>query len=351
VPTPFDRDLNFDRFNEADVRGEFVDPLLRELGYRAGTENNIARESSLRYGKSFLGRKKPDDPDLVGRADYILEVGSVARWVIETKPPHSRITLDDLEQAHSYALHPNVSAAAFAVTNGRQFGLYSTNYWDYAKPILNFSYEEGRKIWPQIKGLLEPQAFARNIPKLKFDPRLPLSEGYPAEIAVRFGVARPRSASCSLALPAPNMNALANLQSTIARGSCARTPDGKISTKLEFQSFAAFAQDFLARKGVNEVTLVSDDEYISLSPDRPTLFVGELSFAVSPGEQMLDITTWQPTNVVVGMSTYSRIDALGFLRDGMFVGTYALRMYFDVGPGLANVTAEQVGDFELELQL
>ena len=76
-----------------------------------------------------------------------------------------------------------------------------------------------------------------------------------------------------------------------------------------------------------------------------------MSFTVSPGEQMLDITTWKLIPMAVGMSNYSRIDALGVLQNGRFIGTYALRMYFEVGPGLMNITAEQVGDFELELQL
>ncbi len=351
MSTPFDSDLNFDSFNEADVRGEFVDPLLRALGYRAGTENNIARESSLRYSKFFLGKKKADDPDLVGRADYILEVGDIGRWVIETKSPGSDITVDDIEQAHSYALHPNVSAAAFAVTNGRKFNLYSTNSKYYETPILSFSYEEGRKIWPQIQAVLCPQPFSRSIPKIRFDPRLPLAERYPAEFAIRFGIARPHRASCSMPLPEANLNALANLQSTIARGSCARNGEGKISAKLEFQSIAAFTQDFLSKKGIHEVQLFTSDEYISLLPQNPTLFVGEMSFTVSPGEQMLDITTWKLIPMAVGMSNYSRIDALGVLQNGRFIGTYALRMYFEVGPGLMNITAEQVGDFELELQL
>ena len=67
--------LPFDRMGEADVREEVLAPLVRELGYRTGTEFDIIREQSLRYPKIFLGRKNPKkDAELRGKADYILEV-------------------------------------------------------------------------------------------------------------------------------------------------------------------------------------------------------------------------------------------------------------------------------------
>jgi hypothetical protein len=78
---------NIEAMNETDVREVIVRPLLHALGYRQGsTAATILTEKSLRYSKQFLGRKKPEkDADLVGRADYVCEVVSFGRWVVEVK--------------------------------------------------------------------------------------------------------------------------------------------------------------------------------------------------------------------------------------------------------------------------
>jgi hypothetical protein len=51
--------MKFEAMNEADIRAEIIDPLLRFLGYQSGTEFNIVREHTLRYPHKSLGRKKP----------------------------------------------------------------------------------------------------------------------------------------------------------------------------------------------------------------------------------------------------------------------------------------------------
>src|SRR5687767_7850797 len=92
--------LSFDKLNEADIREEVIARILSELGYRSGTEFDIIREQSLRYPRSFLGTKNPaKDPDLRGKADYILDIRRRVRWVIEAKAPGIDIAADDIEQA------------------------------------------------------------------------------------------------------------------------------------------------------------------------------------------------------------------------------------------------------------
>ena len=102
--------LNFEGMNETDVREEFVTPLLRSLGYRSGGTHNVIRELSLRYPRDSLGRKKPTDPLLRGKADYICEADRRIRWVVEAKAPEEDLGSDDVEQAYTYARHPEVRA-------------------------------------------------------------------------------------------------------------------------------------------------------------------------------------------------------------------------------------------------
>ena len=71
---------DFNSLNETDIREEIIAPLLRYLGYRSGTSNNIIREQPLSYPKEFLGKKKKNDPILRGRADYICDVKGQVKW-------------------------------------------------------------------------------------------------------------------------------------------------------------------------------------------------------------------------------------------------------------------------------
>src|SRR5690606_15162772 len=120
--------LNFKNFNETDVREEVLAPLIRMLGYRSGSKDNVVREQSLRYPRAFLGRKNTKkDPILRGKADYILEVGSTVRWVIEAKSPDVEIDFDSVEQAYTYANHPEIRAVYFALCNGKRFVVFQTN--------------------------------------------------------------------------------------------------------------------------------------------------------------------------------------------------------------------------------
>src|SRR5262245_35661098 len=118
---------DFDTMNETDVREIIVRPLLVRLGYAHGTQANIRTEVPLRYERAFLGRKNPKkDPPLAGRADYVCDATSYGRWVVEVKAPAHALTQDDAEQAHTYCAHPDIAAAYFLLTNGREFRLYAT---------------------------------------------------------------------------------------------------------------------------------------------------------------------------------------------------------------------------------
>jgi hypothetical protein len=108
---------SFDKMNETDVRETIVRPLIERLGYLHGTDANIITEKTLRYEKAFLGRKNPKkDPLLVGRVDYICEIVSFGRWMVEVKGPAEAISQDAVEQAHTYASHPELMNISKLVT-------------------------------------------------------------------------------------------------------------------------------------------------------------------------------------------------------------------------------------------
>src|ERR1700678_197189 len=151
--------IDFGILNETDVREEIIAPLLRLLGYRTGTKNNIIRELSLKYPQQSMGRKKPEkDPPVRGKADYIVEVDSRIRWVIEAKDPNSTITDDEIEQAFTYAFHPEIRAIYFALCNGRELRVYTTNSVPGSAPMAVFRYEQFLGQPELIANVLGPEA-------------------------------------------------------------------------------------------------------------------------------------------------------------------------------------------------
>src|SRR5439155_9662094 len=113
------------------VREEILTPLLKALGY--GTEakriirNNTLRHPFLKYGH----REIP----IRSEADYILVIDGIHRWVLEAKPPEP-ITDNDVHQAYSYTVHPEVNGIYFAVCNGRECRLYRCHGFKSGTPPL-----------------------------------------------------------------------------------------------------------------------------------------------------------------------------------------------------------------------
>ncbi|KRW90727.1 hypothetical protein SD51_13020 [Alicyclobacillus tengchongensis] len=118
--------LNFDGWSEADVREEFIVPLLILLGYRKDLDYSVSREESYRLNPLFiqLGRDRI-------KLDYICSVRKQKFWIIESKPGGHRtdtevpqLSEEDIAQAHFYSLHPSVDTPYFVVTNGWYIHLY-----------------------------------------------------------------------------------------------------------------------------------------------------------------------------------------------------------------------------------
>lgn len=116
------RSIDFDKakWNEADVREEFIAPLLVFLGYSKNTVNRVVREESLRLNNCFhrIGRQSV-------QIDYVPTVKLKKFWIIEAKPADpSEMNFGDFLQAHLYAIHPEIQAPYVVLTNGREIRIY-----------------------------------------------------------------------------------------------------------------------------------------------------------------------------------------------------------------------------------
>ena len=330
-------DLPFDQMNEADVRAEVIDPFLHALGYRTGTEDNILRERllELRYPHIFLGRKKPGkDPSLRGKPDYICEVRGFARWPIEAKPPTDEIGQDDIEQAYTYAVHPEIRAPLFALCNGRTFVVFESSRGPDTKPLLDVSYADLRERPFLLGNLLSPRAIRSRYPVLPVDLLRPLADGFGSRVKIMGGTSRYDEIETFIeGLPAglpppqlPNTQLLRGMEHTITGDACYRTKDDGIVADIRMPKMHELLRQFAQQLNLEVNRYVCRDPAISETPERPNIFEFTTNVIIPAGAEMLDITTWNKViaQMPVPISFYA--EATGHFDGTRFAGRYDGRL-------------------------
>ncbi|GBF12453.1 type I restriction enzyme HsdR N-terminal domain-containing protein [Tepidibacillus sp. HK-1] len=149
--------LDFSNWSEADVREEYIVPLLKILGYRKELDYSVSREESYKLNPLFLqiGRDRI-------KLDYICSVRKQKFWIIESKPGGIKdnkvlpaITEEDIAQAHFYSLHPAIDAKFFVVTNGWYLNLYDRDHLNQdLDPILSILHTDLPEKFNQLDSYL-----------------------------------------------------------------------------------------------------------------------------------------------------------------------------------------------------
>jgi len=331
--------IDFESFNETDVREEVIAPLIKELGYRTGSENNIIREQSLRYPKKSLGRKDPKkDPLLRGKADYICVAGEKVRWVIEAKPPGVDIDRDCIEQAYSYANHPEVRAVYFCVCNGIELRIYQTNQGPDIPAIKCFRYDEWAGSLENIRNILGPDSLLRDFPEQIPDTGEPIGPGLRS-------VARITNGKIVYNSNTLNFAPLKGLTLGISEGSIERKEDGCLIAYLKTVSSHQWFQDYNEKHGLDSFEVISTDKALSTNKSSPTILVDERTIILPAGEEMLDMNTWAYYKLESNLTCTIKTTASGFLSGRKFEGEFDLEMsYIEV-----NLKVGVKGDFMIHL--
>jgi hypothetical protein len=329
--------FDFAQLGEPDVREEIIAPLLKHLGYRAGTDWNIIREQSLRYPRVYIGTKKQGkDPLLRGEADYICDVEKKIRWVVEAKSPDVELGLDQIEQAYSYANHPEVRAVYFCVTNGRKFEVYQTNHGPEAKPLLSLKFEELNQSIQLIENLLSPASLLRDHPEQQLDIGIPIGSGLRSIVRITGGHIVFRRSN-------PDVPPLNGLITTITEGAVERDEQGRLvaflRTIVPFQSM----QSFNERLGLSNFETMSESDVLSTDPSRPTVFTAHKRTILPRGERVLNLLTWQESPLPIDIDISTQTTASGVLYGNKFRGM------FNVMYTTAVWTLTGAGDFEVSL--
>jgi len=154
----FDFDILEDPdFKEDSVREELILPIIKKLGYSVQGENKIIRSKSLVHPYVAIGSKKRKVSIV---PDYLFSTHGKCYWVLDAKSPTEDILkTKHVEQAYSYAIHPEVRAKYYALCNGREFILYSINKFE---PILHFQLSIIDEYWNVLNRILNPSILAND---------------------------------------------------------------------------------------------------------------------------------------------------------------------------------------------
>ncbi|MDA8133943.1 MAG: type I restriction enzyme HsdR N-terminal domain-containing protein [Desulfobacteraceae bacterium] len=329
---------DFNNLNETDIREEILAPLLRYLGYRSGTANNIIREQPLSYPQNFLGRKKKSDPILRGRADYICDVQNQVRWVIEAKAPGAPLDNDAEEQSWSYANHPEIRAVYFCLSNGKKFQIFQTNRGPEAEPIFQCRYEEMKDSLNIIQNILSPESVIRDYPKYKVDHGAPIGPGLRSIVRITNG---------SIIYDHNNigLKPFIGLVMSITEGAVERNENGKLEAYIETQVPYQSLQQLNEKLGLHSLHLFSDDGSISISPESPTIFSATTNHILPKGSLVLDLSTWRELPLPMNISVQAQTKATGYLDGNKYMGQFnALLTYQEFG-----LNVEMDGSFNVHI--
>lgn len=348
-------------FNETDIREEIVSPFLAALGYRKGTAADIFREHPLTYGRVFLGRKKIQDPPLRGRADYILSVTGAGRWIIEVKGPNIPITINDIEQAISYARHPEVSASYTTITNGRDFLIFHSSQRSSECPIASLAVQSAEQLAQDLEGLLSPSAIRRDCSPPEVDLNTPLASGLRSRSRIIGGTIEYEDWDWGSTHPLPpeSANPMADLCrrltgfcSNISGGEVWRDDRSRIRARLQWAAPHIEVLQFACNKGLIQAEYVSLSERISQDKDHATLFDVAGEFSIEQGESIFDINRWERIEAGIRTITSYRGQALGYFSNDIFSGYFGseYRSIFPDLPINAEIFFSGTGRFEIQLE-
>lgn len=144
--------LSDPEFKEDSVRELILAPMLARLGYSASGPARVTRSKSLVHPFVFVGTRQHPVTII---PDYTLYASNQPVLVLDAKSPKESVTDNShIQQAYSYAIHPEIRAQHFALCNGHRLVVHSIAT---RTPCLDIAFEEYEPRWSDIEKYLAPQ--------------------------------------------------------------------------------------------------------------------------------------------------------------------------------------------------
>jgi hypothetical protein len=333
--------------NEAAVRGEILAPLLRELGYRANTENDLLYEVSLRHPYDFLGRKKPSDLPVRGKADYICKAGGKVAWVLEAKSSETDITTDAIQQAYTYARHPEIRAVYFCLSTDSDFRVYATDGTPDQAYLFSVDPRDTREAAKLLQSTLGPPVLLQRFAQQVGDTQPPIGPGLLSFAQIMRGSIVHRH----WMPPVPYME---GFTVSITGGALQRTEQGLLAY-WEGQAPFAGIQRLMERLGLTRVEALSPSSSLSADPQSPTKFEMQMQSVFPQGETLRDLSKHEDVVLTADLHCDLKVSATGVLVGTTFRGSTVMEIEYRSKPDgqpapqlLAKFCAH--GEFEFQLK-
>lgn len=151
-------------FKEDSVRELIIAPMLSKLGYLPSGSNRIARSKTLKNPFIRVGTR---NHPVITVPDYTFYIEDRAAFVLDAKGPSEGV-LDSnhIQQAYSYAIHPEIRCDEFGLCNGRELAIFNTSK---IEPLLHIDFEKFESQWSEIEKYLSPKYLANPVLR-KFAP-------------------------------------------------------------------------------------------------------------------------------------------------------------------------------------
>lgn len=142
-------------FKEDSVRELVIVPMLSRLGFLPHGEARVLRSKTLKQPFIRVGTRNHPVTII---PDYTLLVKEKPALVLDAKGPNEGV-FDPMhvQQAYSYAVHPEIRCREFALCNGRELAIYST---DQTEPLLHLTFDEFESRWDEIAKYMSPEYLA-----------------------------------------------------------------------------------------------------------------------------------------------------------------------------------------------
>jgi Type I restriction enzyme R protein N terminus (HSDR_N) len=149
----FKPDLFLDpNFKEDSVREIVIAPMLARLGYFPMGNQTLIRSKSLRHPFIYAGTRQHAVTII---PDYTLLFENKPVAILDAKGPNEDLdSQSHIQQAYSYAIHPEIRAHHFALCNGRRL---TVHHVQSTAPLLDIKFEEFESKWSEIEKHLTPK--------------------------------------------------------------------------------------------------------------------------------------------------------------------------------------------------
>jgi hypothetical protein len=274
--------LNFAEMKEVDVRADVIEPLLQSLGYESGTIHCLEREPKLRYPFFYGGRKRSGiDRPISKFPDFIIKVNSARAWIIETKPPDEKINNESIDQALSYANHPEINVPLFVICNGHRIEIFQTRQGDYRVPFVAIDYPVLESRYGDLASWLSPSAFATRFPRIGTNNLRGIAPGFGDQVFIVDGGFEIVNAHRNA------MAALLNMEPIVREGLVKAVESG-LMMRVKMSSGRKQIERQRKIWGHEWQECFSGDKSISADAQRPTVFSSQFIVPLREGDMIFD---------------------------------------------------------------